>query len=199
MRPKLAFFFFYGSIHSYLSVMRIETLGTSAGVDVSWRPFNLREILVEQNNTSFAKNQARLNYNWRDIERRAARLGVAFDGRPPYPVDPELLALRVGVVAAAEAWCPEYTEATFRAWFLDKKAPGTRDHVEAILSALGKPAREVIGQAESKATDEQLSSATDAARHLGIFGSPTFAVGHEIFWGDDRLEEAVEYARNTAS
>src|SRR5215472_5900288 len=98
MAKTLDFFFFYGSIHTYLSVMRIEPLARAAGVAVVWRPFNLREILVEQNNTAFARNPVRLAYNWRDIERRAQRLGIPFQGRPSYPVDPELLALRVGVV-----------------------------------------------------------------------------------------------------
>jgi len=124
MANTIDFFFFYGSIHTYLSVMRIEKLAAAAGLEVRWRPFNLREILVEQNNTSFAKNQVRLNYNWRDIERRAKKLHVPFAGRPPYPVDPGLLALRVGVVAAEEGWCADYTKATFRAWFLENKASG---------------------------------------------------------------------------
>jgi 2-hydroxychromene-2-carboxylate isomerase len=194
MRPTVEFFFFYGSIHTYLSVMRIEALAAAAGVEVRWRPFNLREILIEQNNTSFVKNQVRLNYNWRDIERRAAQLGVEFAGRPPYPVDQELLALRVGTVAAIGGWCPQYTKATFKAWFLEKKATGVPDHVEAIVSALGKSANDVIAQARTVGIDEQLRAVTDAARRLAIFGSPTFAVGEEIFWGDDRLEEAIDYA-----
>jgi len=197
MTAKLELFFFYGSIHTYLSVMRIDSLAATAGVEVVWRPFNLREILIEQNNTSFSKNQVRLTYNWRDIERRAARLGVPFAGRPPYPVDPDLLALRVGVVAAAENWCPEYTKATFRAWFLDKKASGTPVHVEAILGALGK-SPDAIAKAQAPATDEQLKAAAEAARRLGIFGSPTFAVGQEIFWGDDRLEDAIDYAARSS-
>ena len=191
-------FFFYGSIHTYLSVMRIDSLAATAGVEIVWRPFNLREILIEQNNTSFVKNQVRLTYNWRDIERRAAWLGVPFAGRPPYPVDPGLLALRVGVVATTENWCPEYTRAAFRAWFLEKKASGTPVHVEAILSALGNSARDVIAKAQAPATDQQLKASTEEGRRLGIFGSPTFAVGQEIFWGDDRLEEAIDYAASSS-
>ena len=193
--PALEFFFFYGSIHTYLSVMRIDALAGAAGLEIVWRPFNLREILVEQNNTAFAKNQVRLNYNWRDIERRAARLGIPFNGRPPYPADPELLALKVGIVATAEGWCREYTRATFHAWFLDKQASGLPEHVAAVLSTLGKPAAEIIARARGPETAERLKAATDAARRLGIFGSPTFAVGSEIFWGDDRLEDAIAHAR----
>jgi 2-hydroxychromene-2-carboxylate isomerase len=191
---EIEFFFFYGSIHTYLSVERIEALAFPAGVQIRWRPFNLRKILLEQNNTSFAKNEIRLNYNWRDIERRAARLGIAFRGRAPYPVDPDLLALRVGTLAAAEGWCPDYSKATFRAWFLEKKASGLPENVARVLESLGKPSRETIERAKTPEIEARLEQETDAARQLGIFGSPTFAIGAELFWGDDRLEDAVAYA-----
>jgi 2-hydroxychromene-2-carboxylate isomerase len=198
VNPTLDFFFFYGSIHTYLSVMRIDKLAKSAGVEVRWRPFNLREILIEQNNTAFAKNQIRLNYNWRDIERRAGRLAVPFAGRPPYPVDPQLLALRVGIVAATENWCAEYTTETFRSWFLDGKASGLPENVESVLVRLGKPAAATLARAAAPDTEAQLRQATDAARQLGIFGSPTLASGPEIFWGDDRLEDAIAHATSAA-
>ncbi len=194
MPKTLDFFFFYGSIHTYLSVMRIEGLAAAAGVELRWRPFNLRDILVEQNNTAFARNPVRLAYNWRDIERRAARLGIPFQGPAPYPVDPDLLALRVGLVAAHEGWCAEYTKATFRAWFLEHMASGVRENVAAVLAALHRPATQMIAQAAAPETLDRLKAATDAARELGIFGSPSFAAGREIFWGDDRLEDAIAWA-----
>jgi 2-hydroxychromene-2-carboxylate isomerase len=198
MPAQLDFFFFYGSIHTYLSVMRIEMLASRSHIDIRWRPFNLRQILIEQNNTSFAKNQVRLNYNWRDIERRAARLGIPFAGPAPYPADPDLLALRVGALAAVEGWCPEYSKATFRAWFLERKASGLPDNVAAVLADLGKPSRETMARATTHAIDARLEAETDAARQLGIFGSPTFVVGTELFWGDDRLEDALAYASPAA-
>src|SRR5262249_20162084 len=71
MAGQLDFYFFYGSIHSYLSVMRIGALASAAGVAVRWQPFNLREILIEQNNTAFTKNDVKMNYFWHDVERRA--------------------------------------------------------------------------------------------------------------------------------
>lgn len=72
--------------------MRIEKLAAGAGVTVRWRPFNLREILIEQNNTGFVKNPVKMNYFWRDIERRAKKLSVEFHSPAPYPADPDLLA-----------------------------------------------------------------------------------------------------------
>ena len=65
MAGNLDFYFFYGSIHSYLSVMRIGALASAAHVKVRWQPFNLREILIEQNNTAFTKNEVKMNYFWR--------------------------------------------------------------------------------------------------------------------------------------
>ena len=83
MAAPLEFFFFYGSIHSYLSVMRIEATAVRAGVTVRWRPFNLREILIEQNNTGFTRNEVKMNYVWHDVERRAERHGIPFARRRP--------------------------------------------------------------------------------------------------------------------
>src|SRR6266576_5970054 len=88
MAGRLDFYFFYGSIHSYLSVMRIGALASAAGVEVRWQPFNLREILIEQNNTVFTKNEVKMNYFWHDVERRARRHDIPFAGRAPYPADP---------------------------------------------------------------------------------------------------------------
>jgi 2-hydroxychromene-2-carboxylate isomerase len=194
MKPILDFFLFYGSIYTYLTVMRIEKLASSNNVEVRWRPFNLREILIEQNNTSFAKNKAKVEYSWRDIERRAARHGIEFVSRPPYPVDPELLALRIGTIAATEGWCAEYTKATFRAWFVERQTVGSPRVAENILVDLDRPAKEILLQASSLKTITRLSEETDTARKLGVFGSPSFVIGSEIFWGDDRLEEAIEFA-----
>ena len=194
MAADLEFFFFYGSIHSYLSTMRIEALASRADVTVRWRPFNLREILIEQNNTGFTRNEAKMNYFWHDVERRTSRNNIPFAGRAPYPADPDLLALRVGMIAAHEGWCADYSRATFHDWFIGRRAPGVGDHTERILSSLGKSAADVLARAKGAEGERSMKEATDDARKLGIFGAPTFAVGTEIFWGDDRLEEATAFA-----
>src|SRR5215471_10478643 len=107
--------------------MRIGALASAAGVAVRWRPFNLREILIEQNNTAFTKNDVKMNYFWHDVERRARRHNIPFAGRAPYPADPDLLALRVGLIAAQEKWCDDYSRATFHDWFIARRAPGVDD------------------------------------------------------------------------
>ena len=161
---------------------------------MNWRPFNLREILVEQNNIAFTKDPVRMDYVWRDIERRSRQHGLEYRSRPPYPVDPDLLALRVGLVAAGEDWCPAYSKATFRAWFAEHKVPGVENNVREILTALGQPVDRTLAIAASEEVTERLKAQTKSARDRGIFSAPNFVVGDELFWGDDRLEEAIAYA-----
>jgi len=194
MAADIDFYFFYGSIHSYLSVMRVDALAATAKVRVHWRPFNLREILIEQDNTGFTKNPVKMNYFWHDVERRAKQHTIPFAGRAPYPADPNLFALRVGVIAAQEGWCPEYSRATFHEWFIGRRAPGVDDHVAKVLTSLEKSAQPLIDRANGAEGHQLLKEATDTARKLGIFGAPTFAIGQEIFWGDDRLEDALSFA-----
>ena len=195
MQPSLDFFFFIGSTYTYLAVSRVESVASQEGVVLRWRPFNVRDIMVEQNNRPFVGKPVKLQYMWRDVERRAGRYGIPFKSIPDYPVDPDGLANRVAIIAAAEGWCPEYVKATYEAWFLENKAPGNDSHMRFMLSQLGKDPDRVLPHANSQAVRSALDAATDRARQLGIFGSPTFVCGTEIFWGDDRFEDAIEWAR----
>src|SRR5262249_13431602 len=136
----------------------------------------------------------KMSYFWHDVERRARRHNIPFAGRAPYPADPDLLALRVGLIAAQEKWCDDYSRATFHDWFMARRAPGVDDHIERGLASLDRSPAPIIARAKSAEGERLLKAATDGARKLGIFGAPTFAIGAEIFWGDDRLEEALAFA-----
>ena len=104
---------------------------------------------------------------------------------------------RIGLLAAEEGWGPQYSKAAYRRWAVDHVAIGPVETVEPILTALGQDTARVIAAANSKAIRDRFDAETDEARRLGIFGSPTFAVDKEIFWGDDRLEEALEWAKSS--
>lgn len=196
-RRQLDFFFFIGSTYTYLSVMRIESAAAAAGVEVRWRPFFLREILIEQGNSPFVGKPVKMRYMWRDLERRAARHGIEFAGVPPYPVDPDGLANRLACLACREGWGPGLVQETYRSWFLGHKAPGEETETRHLLSRLGKAPGPTIARADSQENRDYLAAETQAARDLGLFGSPTFAVGTEIFWGDDRLEDAIAWSQAT--
>jgi 2-hydroxychromene-2-carboxylate isomerase len=196
MSTELNFFFFFGSTHSYLSVMRIEESAARFGVPVNWRPFSVRALMGEQGNT-FHHVAPRVAYMWRDIERRAAEHGLPYVRPPIWPTDPDELANRVGIVAASEGWCPAYSKASFRSWYLDGAQLGEIKALSAVLRQLGKDPEAVIAHANSPAVQARYEVETDVARRLGVFGVPTFAVENEIFWGDDRLEQALTWANGT--
>ena len=195
MSAKVDFFFNFGSTYSYLAIMRLEAEATKAGVEVRWRPFNVRKLFVEQTNIPFPKEKAaKVAYMWRDIERRAERFGLEWNGIPPYPVDRSGLANRLGVNAGKDGWAPAFTRAAYRAWFIDHKDFGQPEVAHALLSELGLDATALIERANIDAAKADFDAETDVARSLGIFGVPTFVAGNEIFWGHDRMEDAFAWA-----
>jgi 2-hydroxychromene-2-carboxylate isomerase len=195
MSRELNFFFFIGSTYTYLAVNRAEEVAAQAGVALRWRPFNLRVIMKEQDNIPFVGKPAKMQYMWRDLERRANGYAIPFRSIPAYPVDPDGLANRVAVVSSLEGWCPEFTRRIYRSWFLEGGTPGDVGQLRGLLSELGRDPDATIERADSDEIQVRFAVETGVARQLGIFGSPTFAAGPEIFWGDDRLEDAIAWAK----
>ena len=197
--PTLDFWFSIGSTYTYLSVMRIGALAKTEGVDVRWRPFSVRAIMQEANYTPFVGKPAKMAYMWRDIERRAEGSSLSPKLPAPYPLEHFDLANRVATVAAAENWCPELVVASYRYWFEQGIPAGSEDHLRRALSDCNQDYAAVIGRAVSPETEALYLQATTDAKQLGIFGSPSFVVGDgELFWGDDRLEDAIRYLQDAA-
>jgi len=138
---------------------------------------------------------AKLAYMWRDIERRAAMYGLPARVPAPYPLAQRDVANRVAVLAATEGWVADYARATYRHWFQDGLEPGSEPNLSDSLLEIGQVPELVLARATSTEISTAYRVATEEARTLGIFGSPTFVVGHELFWGDDRLDDAIAWYR----
>ncbi len=192
MAFPIDFWFSIGSLYTYLAVMRLPEVEARTGAAFRWRPFSVRTIMIEMDNIP-AKKPAKLAYSWRDVERRAEAYGYPFPSRPPYPLQNSDLANRIATVGAAEGWCPDYVRAAYRRWFLDHEEAGSERSNADCLHAIGQDARRVLERAASEATTKAYEAATAEARSLGIFGVPTFVSRGEIFWGDDRLDDAVRW------
>jgi 2-hydroxychromene-2-carboxylate isomerase len=193
--PSLEFWYEFASTYTYLSVARMHALASRHGVEVNWRPFLLAPIMIDQGMTQgpFLPYPRKIGYMWRDLERRAAHHGLPYRKPSRYPPD-TLLTARVATLAATQGWCREFTEASFALHWTEDCEIGTEANLGRSLGALGKDAATVIAQAQDPAIKARLRVATDQAGAAGIFGSPSFLVDGELFWGDDRLEDALAWA-----
>lgn len=192
----IQFWFAIGSTYTYLTVARLPDIQARTGLCFDFRPFNVRAIMREQNNIPFATKPVKANYMWRDIERRAAMYGLPANVPAAYPLREFDLANCVAVLSRAEGWCAEYVGATYRYWFVDGQEPGSEPNLSRSIVEAGQDPERVIAAAKSPAVQAAYDAATDEARKLNIFGAPTLVVRGEIFWGDDRVEDAIAWYRN---
>jgi 2-hydroxychromene-2-carboxylate isomerase len=180
-----------GSTYSYLSIMRLHAVAGESGVAFRWRPFSVRAIMIEQKNIPFMGKPVKLAYMWRDIERRARARGLEPRLPAPYPLAEFDLANRVAIIGESEGWCADYVCAAYRHWFHLSHEPGSEPGLSDALLEIGQSPARVVEAAKSEEIGERYRLATEEAKSLGVFGSPTFVVGGEVFWGDDRLEDAI--------
>ena len=193
---QIDFWFTMGSTYSYLSVMRLTDIERAHGIKFDWRPFHLLLILQEMKHVPFADKPAKSNYMWRDIERRAAMYGLPVRVPAPYPAKQSVTANLVAIVGMREGWGADFVRAAYRRWFQEGEETGSEPNLSSSLRDIGQDPARVLTLAHAKEANDTLLSETEAARQLGVFGSPTFAVGEEIFWGDDRLEDAISWLQH---
>ena len=191
---KLEFWFEFASTYAYLSASRIETVAQAAGVELAWRPFLLGPIFAQQglDDSPFNVFEAKGAYMWRDCKRLADGYGIPFERPSVFPRN-GLLAARVAMVGARDgaAWLPTFTRAVYHAEFAEDADIASRDVIEPLLAAQGVDAAAILERAAADDNKRALREQTDRAAELGIFGAPSFTVGRELFWGNDRLGDAL--------
>jgi 2-hydroxychromene-2-carboxylate isomerase len=188
------FWFSIGSTYSYLSVMRMPEVVRASGADVRWRAFNVRHVMTVQNNIPFKDKPVKTAYMWRDIARRAEGYGLSPIVPAPYPLAGLVLANQVAILGMEEGWGPAYVRATYRRWFDGGQPGGEEPNLSESLAEIGEEPARVLEAARSKRIAGALQAETEEAMALGVFGSPTFVVAGEVFWGDDRLDDALRWA-----
>ena len=195
---EIQFWFSIGSTYTYLSVTRISGLAKETGASLAWQPFSVRKIMREMDNVPFPPSKrAKVDYMWRDIERRAQGYGFSARVPAPYPLGEFDLANRVAVLGKQEGWCEDYVRATYRRWFIDGEEAGGEFNLPQTLSEIGQDLSRVLDRANSPDIEAAYLGQTERAQDLGIFGSPSFVVDGELFWGDDRLEDAIAWAQRS--
>ena len=191
----LDFWYDLASTYSYLAAVRIRPLAQSADVAVRFRPFLLGPISKAQGWTTSPFNLylAKGRHMWRDLERECGRLGLPFKRPEPFPQN-SLLAARLALVGLEQGWGEDFTLAVFRAEFGEGRSIDEAT-LRDVVTKLNVDATAALSAAQSESVKHALRTQSEEAQRLGLFGAPTFITADgELFWGNDRLEQAIAWA-----
>jgi 2-hydroxychromene-2-carboxylate isomerase len=194
---RLTFWFEFASTYSYLSAMRIEEACAARDVDLIWRPFLLGPVFAAQgwHDSPFNIFPAKGAYMWRDMERTTSARGLRFEKPARFPQN-GLLAARIATAHAKADWLPDFVRSVYVANFADGQDISDREMLTDILARLPVDPEPVFQKAQEPATKAMLRQATDDAMRQGLFGAPSFTVEDALFWGDDRLDQALDAAQS---
>ena len=192
---KIEFWYSIGSTYTYLSTQRLAQIETENEVVFEWCPFSVRSRMIEMENVPFMaeKKRDKIDYMWRDVQRRANFYGFNAKVPAPYPLKEFDLANKVAILGKDQGWIKEYTILTYKKWFLDHLEPGSEPNLSSTLKEIGLDSDSLIKKAQTDEIEQKYLKNTEMAKIKGIFGSPTFIVENEVFWGDDRCEDAIKW------
>jgi 2-hydroxychromene-2-carboxylate isomerase len=200
MAGEIEFWFELASTYSYVAALRVQAAAAGVGARILWRPFLLGPLFTEQQgikDSPFNVNPVRGRYMWRDVERLCAKEGLAWRKPSVFPRN-STLAARVALVGADEPWGPDFVRAVYTANFAKDQDISSRAVLEELLAQVGADAQAVLAQAETPENKLRLREQTTRAAQLGIFGAPNFIVNGELFFGQDRLDDALQFLTSTA-
>jgi 2-hydroxychromene-2-carboxylate isomerase len=196
-RPVLDFWFDFSSVYSFLSAMRIAQLAKDAGVEVNWKPFLLGPIFAASGmkDSPFNLFPVKGQHMIRDVKRSADEIGVGFQWPDKFPQS-SVLAARVSLVGFKHSWGEDFSRAVFHAEYAENKNISEQSVIADILTRLKVPVEPTFAAAQADDVKGQLRDLTAEAQKRGFFGAPTFTTkSGELFWGNDRLEQALRYAK----
>ena len=197
MTAALDFWFEFASTYSYPATMRIGEAAALRGLTVRWRPFLLGPIFKAQgwDNSPFNLYPAKGRYMWRDLERTCHALSLPFKRPAEFPQN-TIQAARVALVGLALGWGEDFCRMVYAAEFGEGRNNGNPEVLAGVLRACGQDPQAVINEAQGDTIKQALRAQTDEAARLGIFGAPSFVTSDgELFWGNDRLDAALDWAK----
>jgi 2-hydroxychromene-2-carboxylate isomerase len=188
------FWFDFGSNYSYLSASRIEAAAQAAQVQVRWRPFLLGPIFnrLGWSSSPFVDQKEKGEYVWRDMDRLALKYGVPWRKPTTFP-RAAVYTMRVAVAYQDEPWVGAFCTRVMALNFAHDRDINTNEVAVEVLEGLGLEGERLVAAAQDHKA--RLREQSEEAARRRVFGAPMFFVGDEMFWGNDRLEDALAFAR----
>jgi len=193
----IEFWYDFASTYSYPAAMRVERLAEEAGVAVAWRPFLLGPLFHGQQgltDSPFNTFPVKGAYMWRDMERLCSEEGLPLVHPTSFPRN-SLLAARVATAGLDDGWTPAFSRAVYQANFVDDADISDPAVLAPIIASVGAGPEHVLAAANSDTIKTRLKDHVRQAQERGLFGAPSFLTEDgELFWGNDRLEQALAWA-----
>jgi|SRR5579859_3784120 2-hydroxychromene-2-carboxylate isomerase len=196
----IEFWFEFASTYSYLSVMRIEAEARRYRVPIVWKPFLLGPIFraLGMENSPFVLQKEKGAYVWQDMARQCRKYDLRWTRPTTFP-RMSVLPARIALIGAERPWIGAFCRGVMELNFALDRDINAPEHLVLILTELGLSASDVLAEAQTDSNKSRLREQTEEARRRGIFGAPTFFVGTEMYWGNDRLDEALLLASGGSS
>jgi 2-hydroxychromene-2-carboxylate isomerase len=189
MSKTFEFHFDFGSPASYLAWTQLPALMGGTGARADYRPMLLGGVFQAIGNQSPAMIPSKGKYTFTDFQRHAGRYGVPFNMNPHFPVNTMLLMRgATGLLMRADPRFGAYCDAMFKGMWVDRQNMGDPATVGQVLAQAGFDPTALLALANEQAVKDRLKAATQEAVARGVFGAPTFFVGEEMFWGQDRID-----------
>ena len=192
MTKTVEFFYDFGSPTVYLAATQLPDIAASVGATIDWRPMLLGGVFKSTGNQSPVVVPAKAAYMNNDLKRFAKRYGVPFRFNPHFPIN--TLALMRGAVAYQDdaVASSTYRDAIFMAIWVEARNLNEPDVIGQVLSDAGLDPAELMNRIGQQTVKDQLIANTEEAVNRGVFGAPTFFVGEQMFFGQDRLDFVAE-------
>lgn len=191
MSKTVEFFFDFGSPTSYLAWTQLPQIAREASAQIVWRPMLLGGVFKATGNQSPVSIPAKGRYMLQDLARFASRYGVPMTFNPHFPIN-TLTLMRGAAGYENSVHFEHYVKTMFEALWVQQKNLGNADVVAEVLSAAGLDPAAFEQRVSDEASKERLKNTTEEAVKRGVFGAPTFFVGSEMHFGQDRLDFVAE-------
>jgi 2-hydroxychromene-2-carboxylate isomerase len=189
------FWYEFASTYSYPAALRVGALAEERGVSLAWRPFLLGPIFTAQGwrDSPFNIYPAKGRYMWRDVARTCEAMGVPFKRPDPFP-QASLLAARVALALQGDQRA-SFSRQVYAVEFGQGASIADRATLASLLAACGVDPAAALERAESDANKAALKAECARAAEIGIVGAPSIVASDgEVFWGNDRLEQGLDWA-----
>ena len=192
MTKTVEFYFDFGSPYSYLAYKALPGIAAARGAQIVWKPMLLGGVFKASGNQSPAQIPAKSQWMNQDMQRWAARYGAPFKRNPHFPINTLTLMRGAAGMQPRATDFDKYVEVIFHAMWAEPRNLGEPAELAAVLREAGFDADGFLALVNDPAVKERLKQQTEEAVARGVFGAPTFFVGDDMFWGQDRLDFVAE-------